>query len=239
MVETSVITQPDAAELAEWNQRFDRATPQELLAWAAERWGTGMVLSCSFGGGAGMVLLDMIAKVAPATPVLYIDTGLLFHETYELITQVRERYNVQLRAIHPARTVAQQAQDYGPALWQRDPDRCCQLRKVQPLTQALEPFDAWITGIRRSNSPTRANAALIEWSTKYNLVKLNPLASWREQDVWQYIHIHDVPYNPQLDQGYPSLGGHTCTRLPTGDNLRSRSWVGFSKTACGLHIAHS
>jgi phosphoadenosine phosphosulfate reductase len=107
---------------------------------------------------------------------------------------------------------------------------------VQPLTEALKPFAAWVTGVRRSNSPTRANAPLIEWSNKYQLVKLNPLAFWSERDVWRYIHANSVPYNPLLDQGYQSLGCYTCTSLPTSDAPRSGRWVGFNKTECGLHV---
>ncbi len=236
MREMLFMAPPDAAELAEWNEHFRTASPQELLTWAAERWGNRMALSCSFGGTAGMVLLDMIVKVAPATTVLYIDTGLLFGETYHLIEQVRERYGIEPVAVHPARTVAQQAKDEGSTLWERDPDRCCHLRKVQPLTEALASFDAWITGVRRSDTAARANTALIEWSTKYEIVKLNPLAFWSEHDVWRYIYAHDVPYNPLLDQGYRSLGCSTCTRLPTGADARSGRWVGFTKTECGLHV---
>jgi phosphoadenosine phosphosulfate reductase len=236
MLEMLYLTQPDAADLAEWNAHFRTASPQELLTWAAECWGDRMALSCSFGGPAGMVLLDMIVKIAPETPVLYIDTGLLFGETHHLIAQVRARYGIEPVAVRPARTVAQQAEDHGPALWQRDPDRCCHLRKVQPLAEALAPFDAWITGVRRGDSATRAQTALIEWSTKYELVKLNPLAFWSEHDVWRYIYAHDVPYNPLLDRGYRSLGCSTCTRLPSGDDPRSGRWAGFSKTECGIHV---
>jgi phosphoadenosine phosphosulfate reductase len=227
---------PEADVLAQWNERFKAATPQSLLVWAGEQWGAGMALTCSFGGAAGMVLLDMVAEVAPRTPVLYIDTGLLFDETYRLIEQVRKRYRIELIGVRPARTPAQQARAEGESLWQRNPDRCCGLRKVQPLGEALKPFGAWITGVRRSNSDTRANTNLIEWSAKYQLVKLNPLALWSEQDVWRYVYAHQVPYNPLLDQGYRSIGCYTCTSLPTSDAARSGRWSGFNKTECGLHV---
>jgi len=234
--ETLHTCRPAPAELAGWNDRFRPASPEDLLAWAAERWETDLALTCSFGGPAGMVLLDMIVRVAPLTPVLYIDTGLLFPETYRLITQVQDRYGVTPHAIRPARTVQQQAKDAGATLWQREPDRCCGLRKVQPLADALLPFEAWITGIRRDGSATRANAELLEWSGKYNLVKLNPLAFWTEREVWRYIHEHDVPYNPLLDQGYRSLGCHTCTQRPDSTDARSGRWTGFAKTECGIHV---
>lgn len=236
MLDTLEITRPEAAEIAGWNARFQDADPRDLLAWAAERWHDRMALSCSFSGAAGMVLLDMIAAVAPATPILYIDTGLLFDETYRLIDEVRKRYGIEPRAVRPQQTIAQQAASEGDALWQRHPDRCCGLRKVQPLAEALDSFDAWITGIRRANSATRVNTPLIEWSQKYNLIKLNPLAFWSDRDVWRYIHAHRVPYNPLLDQGYRSLGCHTCTRRPSDDDPRSGRWAGFNKTECGIHV---
>lgn len=231
-----VTSRPTTKELDVWNEHFRHASPQQLLAWGAEQWGEQMTLSCSFGGAAGMVLLDMIATIAPGTPVLYLDTGLLFGETYDLIEQVQRRYHVNLIAVQPKRTVEEQAKDEGPALWERNPDRCCALRKVEPLAEALAPFDAWITGIRREGSATRANASLIEWSSKYDLVKLNPLVHWSEADVWRYIHAHQVPYNPLLDQGYPSIGCVTCTRKPVNGDPRSGRWAGFSKTECGLHV---
>lgn len=226
---------PSLDEIAGWNARFAYDSPETLLAWAAERWGDQVALSCSFGGAAGMVLLDMIARVAPTTPVIYIDTGLLFPESYAVIEQVRERYGITPRPLRPVRTIQQQARDEGEALWERDPDRCCKLRKVEPLATALVAFDAWITGIRRDGGSTRAHTPLIEWSAKYALVKLNPLAFWNERDVWRYIERHAVPYNPLLDRGYRSLGCVTCTQHPTSDDPRSGRWAGFNKTECGIH----
>lgn len=225
-----------AAEVPAWNEQFRTASPQHLLSWAADQWGRWMALTCSFGGPAGMVLLDMVAQIAPRTPVLYIDTGLLFAETHDLIERVRERYRLDLRVVWPSHTLAQQAAIDGEALWTRDPNHCCQRRKVQPLAEALAPFDAWIAGVRRDGAATRSGAQRIEWSKKYNLVKLNPLAFWGEREVWQYIHAHKVPYNPLLDRGYRSIGCHTCTSRPTSADPRSGRWAGFAKTECGLHV---
>ena len=227
---------PEETEIAAWNRRFQDETPQTLLSWAAERWGSRLALTCSFGGAAGMVLLDMILKVAPATPVVYVDTGLLFPETYALIARVQEHYGKLLQPVYPKQSVTQQAAAEGASLWTRDPDRCCGLRKVQPLAEVLAPFNAWIAGLRRDGGPTRANVRLLEWSNKHNLVKLNPLAFWNERDVWRYIHKHDVPYNTLLDQGYTSIGCVPCTRLPVSDDVRSGRWAGFNKTECGLHV---
>jgi phosphoadenosine phosphosulfate reductase len=229
-------TTPPIDEITRWNIRFRNAAPQTLLAWANERWGARMALSCSFGGATGMVLLDMVMQIAPATPVLYIDTELLFPETYRLVEQVRTRYGIDPRPVRPGQTIAQQAESEGAALWERNPDRCCKLRKVQPLASALEPFDAWISGLRRDVSASRANTPLIEWSAKHRLFKLNPLAFWTERDVWRYIQEHEVPYNPLLDQGYTSLGCTACTRQPVSADPRSGRWIGFEKTECGLHI---
>ncbi|MBA3943754.1 MAG: phosphoadenylyl-sulfate reductase [Herpetosiphonaceae bacterium] len=227
---------PTSAEIGAWNTELATATPEEVLTWGAAQWNHHMALTCSFGGPAGMVLLDMIVKVAPATPALYIDTGVLFPETYALIEQVEQHYGIQLAVSNPHRTIAEQEAVEGPALWTRDPNRCCAVRKVQPLAETLLPFDAWITGLRRDNGSTRAQAQLVEWSTKYQLVKLNPLVAWTERDVWRYIHAHKVLYNPLLDQGYTSIGCAPCTRLPTSDDPRSGRWVGFGKTECGLHL---
>lgn len=225
----------DRVTLEDWNAHFRAAGPQALIRWASEQWGDRVALTCSFGGAAGMVLLDMLVAVAPATPVLFLDTGLLFPETYALVEQVRARYGIVPRAVEPAQSVAEQAQTEGARLWERDPDRCCGLRKVRPLAEALAPFDAWIAGLRRDGASTRRNTEMVEWSTKYNLVKLNPLAFWTEREVWAYIHKHNVPYNDLLDRGYRSLGCHTCTQVPAGADPRSGRWLGFNKTECGLH----
>lgn len=237
MFESTVTDRAELAEIEAVNARFRNAPPEELLRWASERWGQRVALTCSFGGAAGMVLLDMVVAATPQTPILFLDTGLLFPETYQLVAQVQERYGILPRAVQAPVTLEQQEAIEGPALWERDPDRCCGLRKVRPLGEVLEPFDAWIAGLRRDGGATRAETQLVEWSAKYNLVKLNPLAFWTERDVWRYIHKHNVPYNALLDQGYRSLGCHTCTRLPNGDDPRSGRWSGFNKTECGLHTA--
>lgn len=240
MVEATVATTPVlSGEFQVWNERFRAARPEALLEWAGDRWAERMALTCSFGGATGMVLLDMVHTVAPRSPILYLDTGLLFPETYRLIERVAERYGIMPQAVRPRQTVEQQAVAEGDALWEREPDRCCGARKVRPLAEALAPFDAWIAGLRRDGGSTRAQTNLVEWSVKYNLVKLNPLAYWSERDVWAYIHKHDLPYNPLLDQGYRSLGCHTCTRRPISDDPRSGRWLGFNKTECGLHLEHT
>lgn len=231
---TDIFAEPET--IAEWNRTLVGARPEQLMSWAAERWGSQLALSCSFGGAAGMVLLHMAASAAPETTVVYVDTGLLFGETYELIERASERYRLRFQAARPRQSLVEQALAEGPALWEREPDRCCKQRKVAPLGEALAGYSAWITGVRRANSTTRSTTQLVEWSRKYSLVKLNPLAHWTDRELWGYVYANNVLYNPLLDRGYKSIGCHTCTSLPNGDDPRSGRWANFAKTECGLHV---
>lgn len=224
------------AELAELNRRFAGQPAEALLDWATGRYRQEIVLTCSFGGPSGMVLLDMIARLDRGTPVVFLDTDLLFAETYALVEQVRRRYGVEVRRRQPAITLGEQERLEGPQLFRRDPDRCCAIRKVAPLAEALRPYQAWISGIRRDQAPTRAEAGLVEWSDRHQLLKLNPLVHWSERDVWRYIYRHSVPYNPLHDRGYPSLGCTPCTNPAGAESPRSGRWSGFSKTECGIHL---
>lgn len=207
-----------------------------VLRWAFEQFGPEEIaLACSFGAE-DVALVDMVSKLRPGTRVFYLDTNLLFSETYETIEQVRARYDVALDQYLPLLTLEEQAAKHGDGLWSRQPDACCGIRKVEPLQRALGGLKAWITGIRREQSPTRAGSQVVEWDQKFNLVKFNPLVAWKEHDVWQYIHDHGVPYNKLHDQGYPSIGCIHCTRsVKPGEDPRSGRWSGFQKTECGLH----
>ncbi len=225
--------------IAQWNRQLAGAEPEQILRWAAHRWGARLALSCSFGGAAGMALLHMVASVAPRTTVLVVDTDLLFRETYELIAHAAARYRVPIKAVRPRLSVSDQARTEGPALWEREPDRCCTLRKVAPLGAALAGYGAWVAGVRRSNSATRAAAQVVEWSDKYQIVKLNPLVQWSDKELWAYVAANDVPYNALLDRGYRSIGCQTCTSLPRDDDPRSGRWEQFGKTECGLHVEHA
>lgn len=211
-------------------------TPQEILSWALETYRHRITLACSFGGPTGMVLLDMVMRLDRAVPVFYLDTSLLFPETYALVERAVLHYNVTPRAIRPHLTLDQQAAAHGEALWERDPDRCCDLRKVMPQREALAPFDAWITGLRRDQSGTRRATPIVGWDAKFGLLKVSPLANWDERAVWRYISDHDVPYNALHDQGYPSIGCTHCTRpVSPGEDPRAGRWSGFAKTECGIH----
>jgi phosphoadenosine phosphosulfate reductase len=218
------------------NALFQGRPAEELLSWAAARFGQQLVLTCSFGGASGMVLLDMLARIGCATPVIFLDTDLLFPETYTLVEAVERRYGIAIERRRPALTLEQQALQEGPRLYARDPDRCCAIRKVQPLAEALKPYDAWVSGIRRDQSASRVSTELAQWNARHGLVKLSPLALWTERDVWRYIHANDVPYNPLLDRGYPSLGCAPCTRAASAADPRAGRWAGFAKVECGIHL---
>lgn len=228
--------QPGSDNLDHIARELEECSPQEILAWAMDTYRPNITLACSFGGPTGMVLLDMVMQLAPDTPVFYLETGFLFPETHQLIEESKRKYGINPQAVQTHLTVAQQAAEYGKALWERDPDRCCELRKVMPQREALQGYDAWITGLRRDQASTRQETPVVAWDKKFGLVKLCPLARWDERAVWRYIHDHDVPYNRLHDQGYPSIGCTNCTQpVAPGEDLRAGRWSGFTKTECGLH----
>jgi phosphoadenosine phosphosulfate reductase len=225
-------------ELTTIAAELEEARAQEILRWAVEQFYPDLTLACSFGGPSGMVLLDMIAKIEPRVEVFYLDTEFLFPETYETRDRVIERYGIQPAGYKSLLTPQEQAARHGDELWLRDPDRCCDLRKVEPNARALAGKRAWITGIRRDQGATRSDAAVVQWDAKFDLVKVLPIARWTEADVWAYIVKHDVPYNPLHDRSYPSIGCTYCTKpVHPGDDPRSGRWQGFDKTECGLHTA--
>jgi len=210
--------------------------PVAALRWAYEQFAHDEIaFACSFGAE-DVALAHMISQVAPEAQAFYLDTGFLFPETYQTIEAVRAAYPLRIRQVLPPLTPEEQAAQYGDELWRRDPDLCCNLRKVQPLTGVLQGLKAWITGIRREQSPTRAGAQVVEWDRKFGLVKINPLVAWKDADVWKYILENNVPYNPLHDRGYPSIGCTHCTRaVRPGEDPRAGRWSGFAKTECGLH----
>lgn len=225
-------------ELTAWNVSLETKQPQDVLAAAIERYGQKIVVACSFGAE-DVVLVDMVHRINPSIPLFYLDTDFLFPETYATRDRMIERYNLQATQVIQVKsllTPKEQDASHGEALWARNPDQCCQLRKVEPLTRVLKGYDAWVTGIRREQAPSRANAGLIEWDQKFELVKINPLACWTWTDVWTYIKVYEVPYNPLHDQNYPSIGCTYCTApVAPGDDPRAGRWKHFAKTECGLH----
>jgi phosphoadenosine phosphosulfate reductase len=217
----------------------ERWSAQELLAWAAREFGDKTAFASSFGAE-DVVLIDIISHIEAPFAVFTLDTEFLFPETYELISRIQQKYGVSIERLRSTLSPESQAREFGDELWRRKPDLCCQMRKVEPLTQRLKASSAWITGIRREQSPMRANAQKLEWDAKFGLVKLNPIADWSEARVWEYIHLHNVPYNPLHDRGYPSIGCTHCTRavLP-GEDRRAGRWSGSEKTECGLHVVET
>jgi phosphoadenosine phosphosulfate reductase len=201
----------------------DALDARELLAWALESFHPKMALACSFQKEEA-VLLDLLFELDPDARVFALDTGVLFPETYEIWRAVEERYGTVIESWRG---------EWVEGLWASDPAHCCHLRKVEPLGRALAPLDAWITGLRREQSPTRANARKLEWDDAHGLWKLNPLADWTEKDVWARIAERDLPYNTLHDQGYASIGCTHCTQPGAG---REGRWAGLEKTECGLHV---
>lgn len=223
-----------------WNvvaQHLSNANLTQILEWAIRKFGEKLTLACSFGAE-DVVLVDALQRIpgGKKVDIFYLDTDLHFPETYETRDRLEERYGIQFKRVTPALTLDEQQASYGPALWRQDPNRCCYLRKVQPLEKTLSEYDAWMTGIRREQSPTRRKAQIVEVDQRFRLTKVNPLVHWTSEDVWAYIRERDVPYNPLHDERYPSIGCAPCTRpVHEGEDLRSGRWSGFQKTECGLH----
>jgi phosphoadenosine phosphosulfate reductase len=216
----------------------DRA--ERIVREALERHPGRVALAVSFGGASGMALLDLTLRLDRSVPVYYLDTGLLFPETYALVERAAQRYGISPIAVKPELSVEAQGQRYGEALWASDPDQCCALRKVAPQRAFLRGFDAWLTAIRRAQTANRAAVDAIAWDDSAELTKVSPLFDWSDEEVWHYINEHGVPVNPLHFDGYPSIGCVPCTRrVAPGEDARAGRWAGFAKTECGLHLAPS
>ena len=208
---------------------------EELLDWALHRFERRVAVASAFGPE-GMVLIDIALRLRPDVHVFTLDTGLFFPETYELMEEVERRYSITIERLKPALAVDEQAAEHGPSLWLKSPDRCCAMRKIEPLRKKLAALDAWIAAIRRDQTPDRAHAQKVEWDAKFGLIKINPLCDWTSDMVWDYVRANDLPYNPLHDRGYPSIGCAPCTQpVRQGDDPRSGRWAGLAKTECGLH----
>ena len=213
---------------------LEDASAEEALGWALGTFSPRMYIACSFQKTSS-VTVHMAQKINADARFFYLDTDVLFPETYETKNRLEQRYGINFHR-YSSITLEQQKGLYGDELWSRDPDSCCGIRKVEPMRSALAAVDLWVSGIRRSDSQTRAGAPKFGWDTRFGLWKLNPLADWTEKQVWSYIHEHDIPYNPLHDQGYPSIGCTHCTRKPgAGEDARAGRWAGLDKTECGLH----
>jgi phosphoadenosine phosphosulfate reductase len=221
-------------ELRRHSERLETATPQEIIAWAVETYHPKLTMATAFGPE-GCVIIHMLAEIQPAAHVFNLDTGYQFKETLELRDKIAQRYGIEVEMKQDMSVEAYEAANGGP-VYKVDPDRCCFDRKISVLKKASIGWDAWMSAIRRDQSPDRANAAIVGWDKKFGLVKVNPLANWTKSHVWKFITDHDVPYNPLHDQGYPSIGCWPCTRaVMFGEDERAGRWSGTAKTECGLH----
>jgi phosphoadenosine phosphosulfate reductase len=233
---TDLISESGLQELAERGAaELDGASAQDLLRWTDENFGGNYVVASNMQDA---VLIDLAAKVRSGVDVLFLDTGYHFVETIGTRDAVEAVYDINIVNVTPEHTVAEQDALLGKNLFARDPNECCRLRKVAPLGKALRGYSAWVTGLRRVEAPTRANAPLISWDKAFGLVKINPLAAWTDEDMQHYIDTNDVLVNPLVYEGYPSIGCAPCTAKPVeGADPRSGRWQGLSKTECGLHAS--
>ena len=220
------------------NFEVDNASKGALqaLQWAYDEYDDELVYACSFGVE-GIVMIDLLSQIKPTAKVVFLDTGLHFPETYALIDEVKQRYpQLSIELKKPALTVEEQAEKVGDELWARQPDRCCYMRKVLPLRETLSSATAWLSGLRREQSPSRSQTNFVNKDDTFQSIKICPLIYWSWTDIWEYVKKHQLPYNPLHDQGYPSIGCAPCT-LPgdTASGSRSGRWADQTKTECGLH----
>ncbi|HEX8791133.1 MAG TPA: phosphoadenylyl-sulfate reductase [Polyangiaceae bacterium] len=222
-------------DLEAQSRALEGRAPDEILGWAAEHFAPHIVFTTGFGVE-GCVLIDLIARARLPITVLTLDTGVFFPETYALWRQLEERYSMEIRAVLPKQTLDEQAATHGPALWERDPDLCCRLRKIEPLAEAMAGRKAWVSAIRRDQTSDRGQANVLEHDKRFGIIKVNPLLSWTESDVWTFARANDVPFNPLHERGYPSIGCAPCTTpVQPGEDPRAGRWRGRTKTECGLH----
>ncbi len=208
----------------------------DVLKWAFAEYRDDIIYPCSFGAE-GIVLIDLIQKMNKSAKIIFLDTGLHFPETYTLIEEVKKRYPyLDIKMVKPKMTLEEQEKWYGEELWRDNPNLCCHMRKVMPLKDALSGAKAWISGLRREQSPSRSKTQYINKDGKFQKIKICPLIHWTWEDIMTYIQLNQLPYNPLHDQGYPSIGCAPCTlpALEIGDS-RSGRWAGSLKTECGLH----
>lgn len=223
-------------EVEKMHQLAEQWSPEDVLRWAFTNFESRVEIASGFGPE-GLVLIDIAARVRLDFHVFTLDTEFLFPETYALMETVEKRYGILVERLKPALSPRDQERLYGPALWGGDPDSCCTMRKVEPLRKKLAKLEAWVTSIRREQTPVRAKARKIEWDTNFHLVKINPIADWNSARVWRYIRFYDVPYNPLHDLNYSSIGCTHCTRaIRPGENPRAGRWSGLNKVECGLHV---
>jgi phosphoadenosine phosphosulfate reductase len=222
-------------DLARASRSLEAATPPEIIRWAVDRFGEKLTMATAFGPE-GCLIIHWLASIAPKTFVFNLDTGYQFPETLDLRDRIAKRYGIEVALEGPGSSVEAYERQHGGPLYRTDPDRCCADRKLAVVTRVLAAFGAWMSGIRRDQSPDRAAAPIVGWDHKFGVVKISPLANWTKSQVWDAIVREDVPYNPLHDKGYVSIGCAPCTRAVTfGEDERAGRWSGSVKTECGLH----
>jgi phosphoadenosine phosphosulfate reductase len=226
VIETERLAAKAAADLA-------GAHPDDVIRWAADTFGSRLCITSSMTDA---VIIDLVSRIRPGIDVLFLDTGYHFPETIGTRDAVSSVYPVNVINVTPTRTVAEQDAELGARLHSRNPDLCCFLRKVVPLEQALGPYDAWITGVRSRETDARSDTKEVQWDARREMVKVNPIVDWTQEQVDAYIADHGVLVNPLVYDGYPSIGCRTCTvRVEGGADPRSGRWAGTAKTECGIH----
>jgi phosphoadenosine phosphosulfate reductase len=223
-------------DIAAANALLEGQPPEAVLRWAVATFHPRLTMGTAFGAE-GCCLIHMIAEIEPQVRIFNLETGYQFPETLELRQRIKERYGIEVEFIYPELTVAEYEAEHGGPLYVSYADQCCHDRKIIPVLRAIAGYEAWISAIRRDQTDDRARADVVQWDTKFNLVKLNPLLDWTRKDVWNFIHKHSVPYNPLHDRGYPSIGCWPCTRrVVDGEDERAGRWAGKVKKECGLHV---
>jgi phosphoadenosine phosphosulfate reductase len=226
-------------DLARSSRALESAEPVEIIRWATDRFGPRLTMATAFGPE-GCLIIHWLATISPRTHVFNLDTGYQFRETLDLRDRIAKRYGIEVALEQPDASVEEYERIHGGPLYRTDPDRCCRDRKIAVVRRVLTRFDAWMTAIRRDQSPDRAAAPIVGWDHKFGVVKVSPLANWTKTKVWDAIVREDVPYNPLHDQGYVSIGCTPCTRAITaGEDERAGRWSGTAKTECGLHSRDS
>jgi len=225
-------------QLVALNERFEHAAPEEILEWALARSGFERVAVASAFQREGTCIIHMAIEIRPDVPILFLETGFHFAETLAFKQKLAEQFGLNVVDLTGDHTVDSQAEAYGPKLYERDPNRCCELNKVEPFNRALRGLDAWVTGMRRDSSWTRRDTPILlqyEPAPGQSILRLNPIANWTQRDVWAYLKQHDIPHNPLYDLGYATIGCAPCTRIVfPGEDERAGRWSGTGKIECGI-----
>jgi phosphoadenosine phosphosulfate reductase len=223
-------------ELAVANARLTGQGPDAILRWAVRQFGGRLTMATAFGAE-GCCLIHLLAEIDPSVRVFNLETGYQFPETLDLRERLRARYGIAVEFVRPELSVADYEEMHAGPLYLYQPDQCCHDRKIVPLRKTLIGYDAWVSAIRKDQTEHRAVADVVQWDSKFDLHKVNPLLNWTRQDVWAIIAKHDVPYNPLHDRNYPSIGCWPCTRaVVAGEDERAGRWSGTEKKECGLHV---